>query len=41
MRFATTKPVSRIGTASTINGKNNATTAFVFSAPRTAVAASR
>ena len=40
-RLAITKPPSRIGTASTISGKNRATTAFVFKAPRTATVASR
>ena len=39
-RRATTKPVSRIGTASTSSGKNRATVAAVFSRPSTETAAS-
>ncbi len=39
-RRATTKPVSRIGTASTSSGKNRATVAAVFSSPSTETAAS-
>src|SRR4051795_3977979 len=41
IRFAMTKPESRMGTARTQSGKNRATTAFVFSDPRTVTAASR
>ena len=40
MRFAITKLESRIGTARITSGKTSATTAFVFNAPCTAIAAS-
>jgi hypothetical protein len=39
--LATTKLVSRIGTARIASGKNSATTAFVFSAPWTVTTAMR